>query len=226
MRRVVSLLALSVVLPIAAHAGGFQSGRGWVESIVGDNAGYAWSLSDGITGSTNRSSGIAPEFCLAVCTYDFSQRFAAGLLPCCASTEEFVVQASFVFTGPAVEATVDCRGSCPPGGFRNFYPTNWSDVPITMTGQVDLISFRDPRVVLHYLITGTGLARAETRWFAQDPGPWNYRLLRYDFTYEIVPEPRAVGLLWFGVVVVGVVKLRVRRPVGGSGIRATRMVNA
>lgn len=158
-------------MPISAYAGGFQSGRGWVESIVASDPSYAWSLSDNIGGSTNRSSGIASEYCMAVCTYDFSQSFAAGLLPGGANSADFTVLASFVFTGPLIEATVDCRGSCPPGGFRNFYPTNWSDVPITMTGQVDPITFQDGRVVFHCLIAGSGIARAETRFYAQDPGP-------------------------------------------------------
>ena len=142
----------------------------WTECTLGDFPGNSWSLANA-SASGRRWTGIAPEYCKTVCTYNFSNSFAAGLLPGRTDSDDFVVFASFVFSGPSVEATATCPSVCPPGGFRNFYATNWADVPITMTGQVDWVSRDDPRVVFHYIIAGSGTARAETRLYQQDPGP-------------------------------------------------------
>ena len=209
------MLGLCAVFPAAAHAGGLPTGSGHVESTVGEFAFYDWSLAGGIFSTNSNPTHNAPALCTATCAYNFTNSFPAFGIPGTLNPGNYMVRARFAFTGPTVEATAVCPVSCAPGAFRNFYATNWENVPITMTAQVDVVSTSDFAVILHFDIAGSGTARAETRFYAQDPGPWNYSLLRYDFTYDVVPEPRAIFPLFFGVVVLGAAAAR-RRPRGAA----------
>lgn len=144
---------------------------------------------------------------MGVCTYNFSNSFANSLLAGTTSSGEYTAFASFVFSGPSVEARA-CPVECQPGAF--VYSATWADVPITMTGQVDLVSNVDPRVILRFVIAGSGMARAQTFLYPNQPATFSYRQLRYDFRYDIVPEPRAIMLVLVGMMVLGAWRLRVR----------------
>ena len=145
MRRFISLLALCAFIPSAAHAGGLQPGSGWLQLLESAFGRYSWSLGNDFSFDSNNGPDFAPEYCVGVCSYNFSNSFFGV-----GNSADFTFYAVFQFGGPSVEATATCSpAGCPPGDFRTVYATNWADVPITITGQVDLVSRVDPRVVFH-----------------------------------------------------------------------------
>ncbi len=213
MRRVTALLAICAILPVAAHAGDFQPGRGFLESLRAPLPRYAWSIADGISFTDRYGPGIAPGDCVGVCPYNFSNDFWGVT-----ESGDYQVQVFLHFSGPTVTAITRCGPyGCPPDHVFGSYANDWADVPITLTGEVHLISRIDPFVIFHYLIAGSGTARAETRQFAVNEGEsHDYNLLRYEFTYDVVPEPRTAALFLFGTIAIGATSLTLRRRRGAA----------
>jgi hypothetical protein len=204
----------SLLVPLTIGAQDFPSGIGFVESVVGDPGVVRWSLST-IGGFDLRNSGIAPAFCTGTCRYDFNNVFSDELRFGTFGLD--LVRPTLVFHGPVATTTASCGPVFPP------FPTNclarWPTVSITVTGDVRLISTVVPGLERRVSIVGTGTAWAETQVSLGNPGPWDYRQLRYDFTYAVVPEPGVTSLLLIGFAGVGVWGRRLstrgaRRPTG------------
>lgn len=204
MRRLV-LLAL-LCIPAVAHARQLTSGAGVVEAIAGDPSQLFWSVAGGVSALDNRSIAFAPAPCTGTCSYDFARTISA--LPV-GTSGRFAVLPSFAFAAPVVVAQAVCT-VCAPGP-RPAYTTLWANVPITVTGTMRFVSLDDPLDVRTFGIAGSGVARAENAYFPGDPGPWNFSVVHYDFTYTVVPEPSSLALLGFGVVGVAIARRRWRR---------------
>jgi hypothetical protein len=192
------LLALSASGPVFPTLG-----TGFFEQLLSDVHTVSWSLG-GVTTSDVRNTGVGPGPCTAICGFDFS--VASVALPF-ALVPGYAMVPRMSFSGPRVVASAVCPGlpACLPGS--RLFQTVWGSVPITMSGMLRFVSTSDPTDIVEIAIIGRGTATAENR-VELGGTPRSDSRTRYEFTYEVVPEPEGIVLTATGLLILTAVRRR------------------
>jgi hypothetical protein len=179
-------------------------GTGFFEQILGDPNQVTWSIG-GVVGGDVGNTGVGPGPCTSTCAFDFS---ATNVMLPPGTVSGYVMIPTLNLFGPRVIATAVCPGvpACLPGS--RLYQTVWGSVPITVIGSVRFVSLSDPTDFLEMVIAGRGIALAENRVELSGVAQSTSRT-RYDFTFEVAPEPASVVLVATGLLIIAV---SVRRP--------------
>jgi hypothetical protein len=202
-----AITALSLLLSLGTGSPVFPAGSGTFYDVFGETSESAWRFGE-ISASVNAFGGVAPGPCTATCSFSFSTtptRFAPAF-----TSEYSVIPVRLDFFGSTVTSTARCPGfaTCPPDalGFR----TDFGPVPITLSALIRFRSLRDPGAAdVFFSIIGRGTAFAYNEVTRGGGWPWS-SVVRYDFTFDVVPEPSSAVMVVSGVAML-VVTRSVRR---------------
>jgi hypothetical protein len=199
-----TMLLTGLLLSVPTVAATLPDGQGrYWQMTGGSDAVEWWFLAGGLESQfPGRRSLPAPDVCRGLCAFDFSAVGTGFGL----RHDNYTITPTMRFVGPVVEALAVCRGCLPS---HEIWETHWGPVPIQMTGSVEYRSMTDPLDVTVILVAGHGVATADNYYYSNE-GPWNYSTVRQDFTYAVLPEPRAVLLVGGGLALLMLGRVRPR----------------